>query len=52
MEGGLEFSQLALSWAQVSEDPYLMIHVFHGHGCILYHMGQAEQAMDVLREGA
>ena len=43
---GLEFSQLALSLAQESEDPYLMIPVFYGHGIFLYHMGQAERAMD------
>ena len=43
---GLEFSQLALSRAQESEDPYLMVLVFYGHGIFLYHMGQAEQAMD------
>ena len=42
----LEFSRLALSLAQDSEDPYLMVHVFYGHGVILYHMGQAERAME------
>jgi tetratricopeptide (TPR) repeat protein len=44
----LEFSRLALSLAQDSEDPFLMINVFGAHGGNLYHAGQPEPAIEYL----
>jgi tetratricopeptide (TPR) repeat protein len=44
----LEVSRLALSLAQDSADPFLMINVFAAYGGNLYHVGQPEPAIEYL----